>query len=248
MNQVFGIHAVHALLKAQPERVQRLLLLEGREDQRLQELLRLADACGVAHERVPRKRLDRLSRAHQGVVAECHPLVLASDAELEHRWDSLSGPRLILVLDEISDPRNLGACLRSAEAAGVHAVLVPRRRSAPLNDAALKTAAGAAERLFIVEVANLARSLDWLKERGVWVVGAAGEAQSAWDGCDLTTDVALVMGSEGKGLRDLTRKKCDMLVSIPMTGEVGSLNVSVAAGILLFEAVRQRLATAGDPP
>ncbi len=146
----------------------------------------------------------------------------------------------MLALDGITDPRNLGACLRSAEAAGVQGVLLPRRRSAPLNAAALKAAAGAAEGLFLVEVANLARRLEWLRDRGVWVVGAAGEAETPWTEADLDGNCLVVVGSEGKGLRQLTARCCDQLVSIPMAGAVSSLNVSVAAGVLLFEAVRQR--------
>ncbi|MDP6375281.1 MAG: 23S rRNA (guanosine(2251)-2'-O)-methyltransferase RlmB [Pseudomonadales bacterium] len=251
MNTVAGLHAVIALLEEQPERVRELWVHSGRDDARMQRVVQLAREAGVRIEKVSRKRLDKLSSSHQGVVAQCHPLTLAAEAELELRWQGLASPRLLLALDGISDPRNLGACLRSAEAAGVQAVLLPRRRAAPLNDAALKAAAGAAERLLLVEVANLARRLDWLKSEGIWVVGAAGEAEIPWNGADLATDVALVMGSEGRGLRELTRKKCDVLVSIPMSGAVGSLNVSVATGILLFEAVRQRraaLASSGNRP
>jgi 23S rRNA (guanosine2251-2'-O)-methyltransferase len=149
-------------------------------------------------------------------------------------------PVLFLVLDGISDPRNLGACLRSANAAGVDAVLLPRRRSAPVNAAALKTAAGGAEGLLLVEVANLARRLEWLKAQGIWVVGAAADAEEDWTRADLRGNCAIVLGGEGEGMRALTRKSCDQLVRLPMRGSVQSLNVSVAGGILLFEAVRQR--------
>ena len=147
---------------------------------------------------------------------------------------------LLLVLDGVTDPRNLGACLRSANAAGVDAVLLPKRHSAPLNAAALKTAAGGAESLKLVEVTNLARRLAWLKDQGIWIIGAAGEGKLQWNTVDLTVGCALVVGSEDRGLRALTEKCCDQLVHIPMSGTVSSLNVSVACGVLLFEAVRQR--------
>jgi len=215
VSQVFGIHAVTALLQEDPGRVRAVHVQRGRRDERMNALLALARGAGVRVE-------------------------IAERAWLEARFEELPAPHLLLVLDGITDPRNLGACLRSANAAGVQAVLLPRRRSAPLNEAALKAAAGGAEGLLLVEVANLARRLEWLKAQGVWLVGADGGAELSWNEADLTGSCALVLGSEGAGMRALTRKLCDLCVSIPMTGTVPSLNVSVAAGILLFEAVRQR--------
>ncbi|MEZ5560164.1 MAG: 23S rRNA (guanosine(2251)-2'-O)-methyltransferase RlmB [Pseudomonadales bacterium] len=243
MSTVCGIHPVAALLDTAPERVRVLLVQRGNRNARLQALVQQARDAGIRVEFVERNRLDRRAEGtHQGVLADCHEQALADEAELEARWSELAQPRLLLVLDGVTDPRNLGACLRSANAAGVAAVLLPRRRSAPLNEVALKTAAGGAEGLLIVEVANLARRLEWLKDRGVWVVGAAGAALEPWTAADLGADCALVLGSEGEGLRALTARTCDQLVRIPMRGSVSSLNVSVAAGILLFEAVRQRAA------
>jgi 23S rRNA (guanosine2251-2'-O)-methyltransferase len=240
--RVFGIHAVEALLRDDPARVRRLLVLAEREDERLRTIVRLAEAAKVAIEVCPRRQLDRLTHdgRHQGVVAETAQTELGSEAELELRFASLPQPYLLLALDGVMDPRNLGACLRSAAAAGVGAVLLPKSRSAPLSEVARKAASGAAESLFIVAVSNLVRRLDWLKQRGLWVVGAAGEAEVPWSAADLSRPTVLVLGGEGKGLRELTRKTCDQLVSIPMHGAVSSLNVSVATGILLFEAVRQR--------
>lgn len=240
--QVFGIHAVEALLRGDPDRVHRLFVQSDREDERVRTILKLAEAAKVAIETCPRRQLDRLTHngRHQGVVAETAQAELGSETELELRFATLPQPCLLLALDGVMDPRNLGACLRSAEAAGVGAVLLPKSRTAPLSEVARKAASGAVESLFIVAVSNLVRRLQWLKQQGVWVIGAAGDADIIWSAADLSRPTAVVLGGEGKGLRELTRKTCDQLVSIPMRGGVSSLNVSVATGILLFEAVRQR--------
>lgn len=249
MSQVFGINSVLALLRATPERVRVVHIQAGRRDARMAELVEQARATGVRLEFVERGWLDgRVDGSHQGVLADCHERALAGEAELELRWPSLPRPLLLLILDGITDPRNLGACLRSANAAGVHAVLVPRRNSAPLNAVALKTAAGAADDLFIVEVANLARRIEWLKAEGVWVFGADGAATMAHHHADLSVNAAIVVGAEGAGMRELTRKRCDHVLAIPMVGSVSSLNVSVATGILLFEALRQREGASGGKP
>lgn len=241
MSQVVGINPVTGLLAESPERVRVLYVQRGRRDQRMSEVVSAARASGIRVEFAERQWLDnRVDGRHQGVIADCHDLALADEKLLEARWADLEPPLLVLVLDGITDPRNLGACLRSANAAGVDAVLLPRRNSAPLNEAALKAAAGGAEGLFLVEVTNLARRIEWLKEQGVWVFGADGEGESVWTDVDFKGNSAIVVGSEGEGMRALTRKLCDRVVRIPMQGTVPSLNVSVAAGILLFEAVRQR--------
>jgi 23S rRNA (guanosine2251-2'-O)-methyltransferase len=240
-SQVYGIHAVSAVVQDDPGRVRAVYLQRGRHDNRLQAVIDAAREAHIRVEVVDKRRLDRLTGgSHQGVAADCHELQLAHEKTFEARFAQMTGPRLILVLDGVTDPRNLGACLRSADAAGVQAVLLPKRRSAPLNPAALKTAAGGAEALFLVQVSNLARRLEWLRDQGVWVIGAAGAADGIWLDADFAGDAALVVGSEGKGLRALTAKCCDQLVRIPMSGAVSSLNVSVATGILLFEARRQR--------
>jgi 23S rRNA (guanosine2251-2'-O)-methyltransferase len=238
---VHGIHAVGAVLRDDPQRIRVVYLQRGRRDQRLQTLIDDARKARIRVEVVDKRRLDRLTGgSHQGIAADCHELGLADEKTFEARFASLPEPRLLLVLDGVTDPRNLGACLRSAEAAGVQAVLLPRRRSAPLNGAALKAAAGAAESLFLVQVANLARRLEWLRDQGVWVIGAADSGETVWLDADFAGNAALVVGSEDKGLRALTMRSCDQLVRIPMAGAVTSLNVSVATGILLFEALRQR--------
>ena len=241
MAYVGGFHAVQAVLERSPERVRSLHVQRGRQDARVAALVALAKRQGLRVETVDKRWLDRHSEAaHQGVIADCHALQLASEKDLEARWSALGDKPLLLILDGITDPRNLGACLRSAAAAGVDAVLFPKRNSAPINELVLKTAAGGAEALLLVEVTNLARRLEWLKAQGVWLVGTAGEATQDWHQVDLKGAIALVMGSEGKGLRDLTERSCDFLVSIPMTDAVESLNVAVATGVMLFEAVRQR--------
>ncbi len=242
MSQVYGLHAVSALVEADPGRVRLIHVQRGRRDRRITALVDAARARGIRVEAAERSWLDRrCPGSHQGVVADCHELTPLGEKEFAARFDALPTPRLLLVLDGVTDPRNLGACLRSANAAGVQSVLLPRRRSAPLSEVALKTAAGGAEGLMIVEVANVARRLEWLKERGVWVVGAAGDGRALWSDAHLTGDCAVVVGGEGEGMRALTAKLCDQLVRIPMQGTVSSLNVSVAAGVLLFEAVRQRM-------
>jgi len=241
MSHVYGLHAVAALLANDPARIRVLYVQRGRRDKRMGEIMETARSRGVRVEAVQRAWLDRrCGGAHQGVAADCHELAPVSDRELEARWADLPAPHLLLVLDGITDPRNLGACLRSANAAGVQAVLLPRRRSAPLNDVALKTAAGGAEDLLVVEVANLARRLEWLKAQGVWIVGTDDAAELSWSEADLSVSCAIVVGSEGAGMRALTARLCDTRVVIPMQGSVSSLNVSVAVGVLLFEAVRQR--------
>ena len=242
---VFGFHAVEQLLARNPRTVRRVLLAVGRKDGRVSRIKVQAEAAGIRVEMAERRVLDRMTRdgegraAHQGVIAECHAVTPATEAEFEARWSELERP-LLLVLDGVEDPRNLGACLRSADAAGVDAVLVPRRHSAPFSTVVRKTASGALESLFIVQVANLARRLDWLREHGVWIVGADDSAERAYTDVDYTVPTAVVIGGEGSGMRRLTSEKCDYLVSIPMRGAVSSLNVSVATGVLLFECLRQR--------
>ena len=241
MSYVSGIHAVEALLRDAPERVRVLLLQRNRRDERLATLRTLAAERNVRYEFTDKSRLERIGgAAHQGAVASCLALSLSSEQAFEDRFDTWPTPKFFLVIDSVQDPRNLGACLRTAAAAGVQAVLLPKRRSAPLNAAALKAASGAAERLTLVEVGNLVRRLEWLKRLGVWIVGAQAGQTRQWNDTDLTRNVAIVVGNEGDGLRRLTRQTCDELVSIPMAGEVDSLNVSVATGVLLFETVRQR--------
>lgn len=235
-----GLHGVTALLNSRPEQVLNLWVSQGGKQDRLQEILQLADAAGISVQRCQRKQLDSMVQGnHQGVVAECRVASLAGDKELVALLSGLDQP-LLLVLDGITDPHNLGACLRTADAAGVAAVIIPRDKSVGLTPTVRKIASGAAEAVPLYAVTNLARTLDLLKEQGIWLAGAAGEATQSLYNTDLTGAIALVMGAEGKGLRRLTRERCDYLVQIPMAGSVSSLNVSVATGVCLFEAQRQR--------
>ena len=240
--KVFGVHAVTAVLRSEPERVLALWLAAGKRPERLQRILQLAEQAGITPQTCQKKQLDSwVSGNHQGVVADCRTVTLAGEDELATLMPSLAQP-LLLVLDGITDPHNLGACLRTADAAGVDAVVIPRDKSVGLTPTVRKVASGAAEHIPVFAVPNLARCLDRLKEQGVWVVGTAGEAQQGLYETDLTGPVAIVLGAEGSGMRRLTRERCDFLVSIPMAGSVSSLNVSVASGVCVFEALRQRRA------
>jgi 23S rRNA (guanosine2251-2'-O)-methyltransferase len=240
VTQALGFHAAAAVLAGDAARARVLYLQKGRHDKRLAELMALAEAAGVRVEWVDKRWLERRAEGqHQGVLLECHAVGLRSEAEFELLFPDLPPDALLLALDGITDPRNLGACLRSAAAAGVSAVLLPKRRAAPINALAERTAAGGAEALCLVEVVNLVRRLRWLQERGFWVVGTAEDAPLPWHRADLCGPRVLVVGSEGDGLRALTRSVCDTMVSIPMQGPVASLNVAVATGVLLFERVRQ---------
>ena len=238
---VFGIHAVRSLLLRSPARVRRLLVDARREDPRVSELLQLAQSAGLSAERADTKSIaGRVGDvAHQGVLAEVEPLQAWQEADLLAALTTRKDP-LLLMLDGVQDPHNLGACLRTADACGAVAVVVPKDRAAGMNPTVRKVAAGAAETTPLVSVTNLARTMKLLKEAGMWIAGAdmAGE-KMAWE-ADLGGSLALVMGSEGDGLRELTRKHCDFLVRLPQVGSVESMNVSVACGMLLYESQRQR--------
>ena len=241
LEKVYGVHAVEALLRHHPKRVKQLWLAESRNDPRVKTLMELAGQHRVQVGQKDRRELDEWAEGvHQGVVAEVSPSQVWGEAMLEELLDRCEGPPLLLVLDGVTDPHNLGACLRTADAAGALAVMVPKDKSATLNATVRKVACGAAEVIPLVAVTNLARSLEKLKQRGLWVVGTAGEAEQTVYQQDLSGPLIMVMGAEGKGMRRLTRDLCDYLVKLPMAGSVSSLNVSVATGICLFEALRQR--------
>ena len=242
MEYVYGIHAVEALLQSRPGDIGNIFCQTGRDDQRMQNILDLAEKHGVRIESLPRKKLDdMIDGRHQGVVAKATmPQINWVEEQFFQQLDSMDHPPMLLILDGVTDPHNLGACLRSAEAAGVDAVIIPKDNSADLNATVRKVACGAAETIPFVRVTNLARTLEKLKQQGVWLYGTAGEAQQSVYEVDLKGPVALIMGAEGKGMRRLTREHCDYLINLPMAGAVSSLNVSVATGICLFEVVRQR--------
>lgn len=242
LEKIYGVHAVEALLRHHPKRVKQIWLSEGRSEPRVQSLVALAGENRVPVGQAERRELDAWAGegVHQGVVADVSPSQVWGEAMLEELLDRTEGPPLLLVLDGVTDPHNLGACLRSADAAGALAVIVPKDKSATLTPAVRKVACGAAEVIPLVAVTNLARTLEKLQQRGLWVVGTAGEAEMDLYQHDMTGPTILVMGAEGKGMRRLTREHCDYLVKLPMAGSVSSLNVSVATGVCLFEAVRQR--------
>ncbi len=240
--RIYGLHTVAAALRSDPESIARLYVDRARRDERMKELRALALEAGVCVEAIERERLDELvgGARHQGAVAEGQAALAHDERGLAPLLEGLSEPPFLLVLDQVQDPHNLGACLRSADAAGVHAVLLPGRRAAGLSATVRRVACGAAESVPLVQVGNLARALRTLRNRGIWLVGAAGDGDTLLYEADLRGPLALVLGGEGKGLRRLTREHCDVLVRIPMAGSVASVNVSVATGICLFEAVRQR--------
>jgi 23S rRNA (guanosine2251-2'-O)-methyltransferase len=242
---IFGQHAVRMLLERRPERATLLMLQKGREDARIAELTRLAQAAGVRIESRDVRDLDRLAgnERHQGACLHIRATGALGEGALDDVLDKVKDP-LLLVLDGVQDPHNLGACLRTADAAGVAAVIVPRDRAAGLSPTVRKVASGAAESLPLIQVVNLARTLRWLKERELWIVGTDDQATATLYDSKLTGPLAVVLGAEGAGLRRLTRECCDLLISIPMQGVVESLNVSVASGVVLYEAVRQRGARA----
>jgi 23S rRNA (guanosine2251-2'-O)-methyltransferase len=237
---IHGFHAVTAKLRHSPEDVKEIYVAEGRQDARARDLLKVAAAAGVRVLPVDAARLDGMAGGarHQGVVARVE--ATAKYLTIDDVMSGLSEPALLLVLDGVTDPHNLGACLRVADAAGCHAVLAPKDKACGLNATAIKVASGAADTVPYLMVTNLARSLRELQEMGVWVVGAAGEAERDLYSIDQKGPLAWVLGAEGSGLRRLTRDTCDELARIPMYGSVESLNVSVASGICLFEARRQR--------
>jgi 23S rRNA (guanosine2251-2'-O)-methyltransferase len=238
---LLGPNAIEAQLDADPSRVLDVLIEDGKRSARIDALVQRLRGHGIGTQRLQRAALDKRtgSDRHQGIAARFRLPEPLDEHDLMRLLDSAERP-LLLVLDGVQDPHNLGACIRSAAAAGALAVIVPKDRAAPLNATALRASAGVAARLPVVRVTNLARSLEALKKAGVWIGGAAGDEGSDFYAADLTGPLAIVLGNEGDGLRELTRKTCDFLWAIPMAPGVESLNVSVAAGVMLFEAARQR--------
>jgi len=239
---IVGIHSVRTALQRTGEDVSEVWLEDRRHDWRLAEVVALANAAGVAIRRTTRTDLDNAAEGawHQGVLAWVQLPVARRETDLGTILDKVAEPPLLLVLDGVQDPHNLGACLRTADAAGVQALIAPKDKAVGLTAVACKVASGAARTVPYIRVTNLARTIAGLKERGIWLIGTAEEAETGLFAADLTGPLALVMGGEGKGLRRLTRERCDALVRLPMLGTVESLNVSVATGICLYEALRQR--------
>ena len=235
---IFGLHSVVSVLKQHPENVQVIYVQKEREDKRLQEIIQLANAYEVSIQLTARQSLDSMvAGQHQGVIAQCK---VTKSKDLIELLDQFTEPPFLLLLDGVQDPHNLGACLRSANAAGVQAVIVPKDNAVGLTPAVHKVASGAAQVTPFITVTNLARTMAMLKERNIWLYGTDENAKQSLFEADLKGPIAFVLGAEGSGLRHLTKEHCDHLIKIPMLGTVSSLNVSVATGICLFEAVRQR--------
>jgi 23S rRNA (guanosine2251-2'-O)-methyltransferase len=243
LTSIAGIHSVRAALKHGSEGVSEVWLERKRRDRRLAELAEIARGARVPIRQVVRDELDATvgDANHQGVLAWVRIPAARNEKDLEGILEKAEGPPFLLILDGVQDPHNLGACLRTADAAGVHALVAPKDKAVGLTVVACKVASGAALAVPYVQVTNLSRTMDGLKELGIWMIGTTGEAPNGLFDTDLTGPLALAMGGEGKGLRRLTRERCDLLVHLPMLGIVESLNVSVASGICLFEALRQRL-------
>ncbi|MCG7931548.1 MAG: 23S rRNA (guanosine(2251)-2'-O)-methyltransferase RlmB [Candidatus Thiodiazotropha lotti] len=238
---ILGLHAVKAAL--QQNRAAEVLLVDAaRHDARIREVISLAEAVGVSCQKITGRKLDEQVEEshHQGVALRIRQQQVQDEPYLKALLKRLGGLPLLLILDGVKDPHNLGACMRTADGAGVNAIVIPKDRSVGLTATVRKVASGAAETVPLIQVTNLARTLKWLKAEGVWLIGTAGEAQQTLYQADLSGPLALIMGGEEKGLRRLTRENCDLLVKLPMQGSVESLNVSVAAGVSLYEALRQR--------
>lgn len=240
MNTLFGFHAVLAALKIRPGDIERIVLQSNRQDQRVTDIVTLAKQNNIAIQHQSSKALNEIvgDVQHQGVVALCQKRFQFSEEDLPDILANADQPHRVLILDGVQDPHNLGACLRSANAFGVHVVIAPKDRAVGITPVVSKVACGAAEVTPFVQVTNLARTMRWLQNEGVWIVGASDQAESDLSEIDLKGSTAIVMGSEGQGMRRLTREHCDYLAKIPMSGTVSSLNVSVATGICLYELTR----------
>jgi 23S rRNA (guanosine2251-2'-O)-methyltransferase len=239
---IFGIHAVEAALTHDPKNVVELYIESDSHNARLKDLSERAREAGVKPHARDRAALDRMTGGarHQGAVARYRAPPPRAESELYELVEKTEKDTLLLVLDGVTDPHNLGACLRSAEAAGATAVVVPKDKAAGITPTVRRASAGAADRIAFFAVTNLARTLKGLKDKGVWLVGLAGDAEQDFYALDLKGSLAIVMGSEGEGMRRLTKESCDFVAHIPMRGNMESLNVSVATGVALFEALRQR--------
>ncbi|KPL05583.1 MAG: RNA methyltransferase TrmH [candidate division Zixibacteria bacterium SM1_73] len=237
MGKISRINPILEIARSSPQRIQKIWIQKDKREGRVEEIIRTAKAANIPLLFIPKKRLDQIERDHQGAVA----LVAMKEFVPLASLLASSGVPFLVLLDGVEDPQNLGAIIRSAEGAGVDGIILPERRAVGLTQTVASVSAGAAEYVKIARVKNLARTIDVLKESGIWVVGAEGDAPEPWYEFDYTLPVALVLGSEGKGLRPLIKKKCDKILSIPLLGRITSLNVASAASIFFFEVVRQRI-------
>jgi len=241
-HHLYGYHSVKTALILAPYQVKKLYLLESRQDKRIQEILELAEELNIPMELLPRKTLDKKlpDVTHQGIIADVVETKMQTQDFLKKLSPKVDGHALFLILDGIQDPQNLGACLRSANGLGAHAVIIPKHHSTKLTETVQKVSCGASWVTPLIQVNNLAQILTWLKKEGVWLVGADIETDTPIGDIDLKGNIALILGNESEGLRHLTKQKCDFLAHIPMSGTVQSLNVSAATAICLYEALRQR--------
>jgi 23S rRNA (guanosine2251-2'-O)-methyltransferase len=239
---LFGIHAVQAALEYAPQTIKQIWVDAQRQDQRLGKLLEELAKQGLFPDKTERRKLDKLSdgKNHQGIVAAVELPAMRDEDRLKDDFAALTSSPLYLVLDQVQDPHNLGACLRTADAVSASGIIITKDNAVGITPTVCKVASGAAETMPVYQVTNLARVLRWLKQENVWIMGTAGDAQQSLYEMDLNMPLAIVMGTEGSGMRHLTRQHCDFLVKIPMTGQVESLNVSVASGVMLYEVFRQR--------
>lgn len=239
---IYGVHAVETALRNDAENLGQIWFDKRSRNDRLKKLEKMAEDSGLRLLAMESDKLDKIAgtNKHQGIVAEYYKLKAWTENDLLDLLDGLEEPAFLLVLDGVTDPHNLGACLRTAEGAGVHAVIAPKDNAASITPTVRKVASGAAEIIPFVPVTNLARTLETLKSRGIWLTGTSDKAKQTLYQSEFKGSMALVMGAEGAGIRRLTEEACDYLISIPMAGQVSSLNVSVATGVCLYEAVRQR--------
>ncbi len=243
LSKLFGVHAVQAALDYSPEKFIQVWLDNQRQDARLKELQNQLESLNIKTELADKKKLDKFANGknHQGIVAEVELPSVHSEEQLKHRIKTLTETPFFLVLDHVQDPHNLGACLRTADGAGVHGIIITKDNATGITPTVCKVASGAAETVPVYQVTNLVRTLRWMKEQNIWIIGSTGEANQSIFNTDLKNmPLALVMGAEGTGMRHLTQQHCDLLVKIPMYGQVESLNVSVAAAVMIYEVLRQK--------
>ncbi|MDO8939742.1 MAG: 23S rRNA (guanosine(2251)-2'-O)-methyltransferase RlmB [Methylicorpusculum sp.] len=243
LTKIYGLHSAQAALDYSAENILQVWVDGHRQDKRLSEIIKQVSDLGLNTEKADRKKLDRLAGGpnHQGIVIEIEMPAARSEDQLKTDILNITTPPLFLVLDNVQDPHNLGACLRTADATGVNGVIITKDNATGITPTVCKVASGAAETVPVYQITNLARTLRWLKDQGLWILGAAGDGDQTIYQADLKVPMALVIGAEGKGLRRLTREECDMLVKLPMLGKIESLNLSVATGVFLYEVVRQRM-------
>lgn len=243
LSNIFGLHAVQSALEYSPEKITKAWIDLYRQDRRLKRIIDELAAAGVETQKTERIKLESLAGGnnHQGIVVEIEMPSEKSEDDLKKAVQELEETPFFLALDHIQDPHNLGACLRTADAAGVQGIIITKDQATGITPAVCKVACGAAEKIPVYRVTNLARTLRWLKSQNIWIIGAAGEADQTVYQVDMNIPLTLVVGAEEKGLRRLTRDHCDVLIKLPMMGTVESLNLSVASGVLLYEVIRQRM-------